>query len=107
MRRSLFDFNKFESSKQLVAFAGLDPVVYESGNFKARSTRMSKRGNSLLRQHLILTAHNVVRNNQVFKQYYDKKRAEGKNHYNALGHCATKLLRVIFKLVKENKTFNL
>lgn len=101
------EFNKFESPKQLVAFAGLDPVVYESGNFKAISTRMSKRGNSLLRQHLILTAHNVVRNNQVFKQYYDKKRAEGKNHYNALGHCATKLLRVIFKLVKENKTFNL
>ncbi len=61
------DFKKFESPKQLVAFAGLDLVVYESRKFKARSTRMFKRGNSLLRQHLILTAHNVIRNNRVFK----------------------------------------
>ncbi len=60
-------FKKFESPKQLVAFAGLDPVIYESGKFKTRSTRMSKGGNSLLRQHLILTAHNVIRNNRVFK----------------------------------------
>lgn len=101
------DFNKFDCAKKLTAFAGLDPVVYESGQFKARSTRMSKRGNSLLRQHLILTAHNVVKNNKTFKEFYDKKRLQGKNHYNALGHCATKLLRVIFKLVKENISFNL
>ena len=101
------DFKQFSSAKKLVAFAGLDPKVYESGNFKARSTRMSKRGNSLLRYHLVYTAHNLVLNNQTFKEYYDKKRDEGKSHYNALGHVANKVIRVLYKIMTENIPFNL
>lgn len=101
------DFKQFSFAKKLVAFAGLDPKVYESGNFKARNTRMSKRGNSLLRYHLVYTAHNLVLNNQTFKEYYDKKRSEGKNHYNALGHVANKVIRVLYKIMTESISFNL
>lgn len=89
------DIHRFSTPKKLLAFAGLDPSVYQSGNFNARRTRMSKRGSRVLRYALMNAAHNVVKNNATFKAYYDKKMAEGQTHYNALGHCAGKLVRVI------------
>lgn len=101
------DVHRFKSPKQLLAFAGLDPTVYQSGNFQAKRTRMSKRGSRVLRFALINAAHNVVRNNDTFKAYYDSKRADGRSHYNALGHCAGKLVRVIFKMLTDEVEFNL
>ena len=84
--------NRFASARQVLAYAGLDPIIRQSGTFLARSTRMSKRGNTLLRYTLIWSAHNCVRNSKVLNEYYQKKRSEGKSHYNALGHCAKKLV---------------
>ena len=84
------DIHRFSSPSKLLAFAGLDPSVYQSGNYSARRTRMSKRGSKVLRYALVNAAHNVVKNNATFKAYYDKKIAEGRTHYNALGHCAGK-----------------
>ena len=101
------DIRRFNKSCQLLAYAGLDPSIYQSGNFEARSTRMSKRGNSLLRYHLVYAAHNLVLHNITFKKYYDLKRSQGKTHYCALGHCAHKLVRIIFKMLKSNVDFNL
>ena len=101
------DINRFNKSCQLLAYAGLDPSIYQSGNFEARSTRMSKRGNSLLRYNLVYAAHNLVLHNKTFKEYYDLKRSQGKTHYCALGHCAHKLVRVIFKMLKSNVDFDL
>ena len=101
------DISRFNKSCQLLAYAGLDPSIYQSGNFEARSTRMSKRGNSLLRYNLVYAAHNLVLHNRTFKEYYDLKRSQGKTHYCALGHCAHKLVRVIFKMLKSNVDFNL
>lgn len=101
------DINRFEHSCQLLAFAGLDPSVIQSGNFHAKSTRMSKRGSGMLRYSLVYSAHNVVKNNKTFKEYYDLKRSQGKSHYCALGHVAHKLVRVIFKMLKDNVAFDL
>ena len=101
------DINRFNKSCQLLAYAGLDPSVFQSGNFEARSTRMSKRGNSLLRYNLVYAAHNLVLNNKTFKEYYELKRSQGKSHYCALGHAAHKLVRVIFKMLKSNVDFDL
>ena len=101
------DISRFNKSCQLLAYAGLDPSIYQSGNFEARSTRMSKRGNSLLRYNLVYAAHNLVLHNRTFKEYYDLKRSQGKTHYCALGHCAHKLVRIIFKMLKSNVDFNL
>lgn len=85
------DINRFEHSCQLLAYAGLDPSVIQSGNFQARSTRMSKRGSGMLRYSLVYSAHNVVKNNKTFRDYYELKRSQGKSHYCALGHVAHKL----------------
>ena len=63
--------------------------------FRLKTTRMSKRGSRVLRYALVNATWNVVRNNATFKAYYDAKRAEGRSHYNALGHCTGKLVRVI------------
>lgn len=101
------DIHRFSSPNKVLAFAGLDPVVYQSGNFQAKRTRMSKRGSKVLRYALINAAHNVVKNSQTFKEYYDSKRAEGRSHYNALGHCAGKLVRVIYKMLSDNVEYNL
>ena len=101
------DINRFSKSRKLLAFAGLDPSVCQSGNFSAKKTRMSKRGSSALRYALMNASHNVVKNNKTFREYYDSKRAEGRGHYNALGHCAGKLVRVIYKMLKDNAEFNL
>lgn len=101
------DISRFNKSCQLLAYAGLDPSIYQSGNFEAHSTRMSKRGNSLLRYNLVYATHNLVLHNKTFKKYYDLKRSQGKTHYCALGHCAHKLVRIIFKMLKSNVDFDL
>ena len=101
------DITRFSNPSKVLAFSGLDPTVYQSGNFNASHTKMSKRGSRPLRYALINAAHNVVRNNKTFKDYYDQKISEGKSHYNALGHCAGKLVRIIYKMLTDNAPFNL
>lgn len=103
----LGDISRFSNPSKVLAFSGLDPAVYQSGNFNASHTKMSKRGSHPLRYALINAAHNVVRNNKTFKVYYDRKTSEGKPHYNALGHCAGKLVRIIYKMLTHNVEFNL
>lgn len=68
---------------------------------------MSKRGSKILRYALINAAHNVVKDNATFKAYYDAKMSEGRTHYNALRHCAGKLVRVIWKMPTDEVKFNL
>ena len=101
------DIHRFSRPGKLLAYAGLDPVVYQSGKFTATRTRMSKRGSRALRFALMNAAHNVVKNNKTFHDLYEKKRAEGRKHYNALGHCAGKLVRVIFKMMTDEVAFDL
>lgn len=104
---SIKDITLFSSPCKVLAYAGLDPKVRQSGNFRATTTRMSKRGSGMLRWALIWAAHNVTLHNKIFKEYYELKISQGKNHYNALGHVSHKLVRVIYKLLSTNTTFNL
>ena len=101
------DINRFDNPNQVLAFAGLDPSVKQSGTFNASSTRMSKRGSPLLRYALILGANNARLHTKTFSDYYNTKISQGKLHYNALGHCAGKLVRTIFYMLKNNVSFNL
>lgn len=101
------DISRFSNPNQLIAFAGLDPTTSQSGNFKAKTTRMSKRGSSVLRYALVNSAWNVSLNNDTFKKYYEEKFAQKGRHYAALGHVAGKLTRIIFKMLKDNVTFDL
>jgi transposase len=101
------DIKRFSNPGQLIAFAGLDPVVRQSGKFRASSARMSKRGSPLLRYALIRAAWHVSNNNETFGAYYQEKLAQKGGHYKTLGHVAGKLCRVLFKMLKEDMPFNL
>ncbi len=68
---------------------------------------MSKRGSRVLRNALVNTAWDVIRNNFTFKSYYETKMDEGRIHYNALGHCSEKLVRIIWKMLTDKVEFNL
>lgn len=98
---AIISIDRFDSPGKLVALAGLDPKIRQSGTWNASVTRMSKRGNKLLRYALIWTSNNMIRYESKMKVYYEKKRSEGKSHYNALGHCAAKLCRYIFFILNN------
>ncbi len=99
------NIDRFSSAKKLVAFAGLDSVVNQSGRFENKTGKISKRGSPLLRQALFLAANVARMNDDVLKQFYDKKRSEGKHHYSALNAVAAKLLRIIYSVLKNNKEY--
>lgn len=101
------NINSFKNSSKLLAFSGLDPKIKQSGNFNASSVSMSKRGSRLLRYSLIYAAENLNKNTKTFAEYYNKKRLEGKSHYQALGHCVGKFVRILFYLLKLESEFTL
>lgn len=101
------DIKRFEKPCQLLAYAGLDPAVYQSGKFTASKTKMSKRGSKMLRYALINAAWQLTLNNETFKKYYDLKVSQGRKHYAALGPVAHKLVRVIHKMMTDDIEFNL
>ena len=101
------DIKRFSNPSKLLAFAGLDPVVRQSGNFQASSTKISKRGSTYLRYAIYRVAFLIIYNNKTFHNYYLDKRAQGKSHRSALGHVSNKLVRVIFKILTEQIPFNL
>ena len=98
---AIISIKRFDSPNKLVAYAGLDPKIRQSGTWQASTTRMSKRGNKLLRYALIWTAFNMTRRDGEMKRYYELKKSEGKSHYNALGHCAAKLCRWIYWILNN------
>lgn len=101
----IVDINRFDTSSQLQAFAGLDPVTHQSGKFIATGVSMVKRGSPYLRWAILNAARLVAMRDPCFKEYYQRKRKEGKHHFVALTHVAKKLIRVIFKLLKTNTQF--
>jgi len=100
------DISRFSNPTKLLAYAGLDPTTKQSGNFSASCTRISKRGSKHLRYAIHTAASIIIFNNDAFYEYYTTKRQKGKSYRNAIGHVSNKLVRVIFKLLTENISFN-
>jgi len=99
------EISLFQSPTKLLAFAGLDPNVYQSGNYSANNLKPSKRGSSYLRWAIHISSSVIIHNDKTFASYYAKKRKEGKHHLVALGHVSKKLIRVIFSILKYDNTF--
>lgn len=102
----IVDINRFDTPAQLQAFAGLDPATHQSGKFIATGVSMVKRGSPYLRWAILNASRLIAMRDPCFKDYYQKKRKEGKHHFVALTHVAKKLIRVIFKLLKTNSHFS-
>lgn len=100
------DIKNFDSPKKLVAFAGIDPSVYQSGNYTSAHASMSKRGSPYLRRTLWNTAEVAARTNPVFATFYQRKRSEGKDHMTAVGAVARKLAYSVFAILRDQVPFN-
>ena len=96
----------FPEGAKLISYAGMEPLVHQSGKYDAAQMPISKHGSRYLRKALYQAVFTVCKYNPVFQDYYTKKRNQGKSHRCAQGHCVRKLLRVIYKLLSTNVSFD-
>ena len=99
------DFSRFDSPDKLVAYAGMSPSTYQSGQLKNCYPHMEKRGSRYLRYALYNATKYVCLWDPAFAAYLAKKRAEGKHYNVALSHAAKKLVRLIFALEKSRQPY--
>ena len=99
------DINRFKSSSALVAFAGIDPTVRQSGEFSSTHNHMSKRGSPYLRHAIFLAATTCSFHISPLNAYYKKKRDQGKHHLTATGAVARKLTTVIYAVLRDSKPY--
>lgn len=99
------DINRFERPNQLVAFAGLDVTVKQSGEFSGSKNKISKRGSPYLRRAIWLAANRAAFCDPILSEYYQSLRARGKHHLTAVGAVARKLCNIIFVILKENRPY--
>lgn len=100
------NIERFSNPNKLLAYAGLEPSIYQSGKFTPSSGSMVKRGSSFLRWALMMAARLVPRFSLTFGAYLHKKSSEGKHFNVATSHVAKKLVRIIFSLLKNNALFS-
>ena len=99
------DIKNFSSSGKMLAFAGLEPSIIQSGTLE-NNGKMVKHGSGHLRYSIMNIAMSILRYSPTFYDYYLKKRSEGKCHRVALSHVCKKLIRVIYTLEKNNIDYN-
>jgi transposase len=102
----LGNVENFSHPDQIVAFAGYDPKVKESGNKKV-ILGPNKRGSRLLRWVLGRAVVQAKMFNPVIKQYFKKKMSEGKHYNTALCATAKKLIRIIWSVEKNKRAFQI
>lgn len=95
---------KFTSHKKLIAFAGIDPSVYQSGKYEGTG-RISKRGNRHLRRVIWLMTITVIQHCPIFRAFFMRKRNEGQAHRKAVFATSHKLIRVLFALLTKKNLF--
>lgn len=99
------DITKYSSPNKMLAFAGLEPSVIQSGTLQSDG-KMVKHGSGHLRYTIMNSSMIILRYSPTFYDYYLKKRSEGKHHRVALSHVCKKLIRVIYSLEKYNIDFD-
>ena len=102
------DINRFHSHASVAKYAGLAWTQHQSSTFEAEDTRLIRSGNRFLRYYLLEAANSVRRCDSEFRRYYDLKYKEVKKHQHkrALALTARKLVRLVFRLLKDNRLYN-
>jgi len=101
------DFSRFDSPDKVLAYAGLSPSTYQSGQLTNGYAHMEKRGSRYLRFALYNATKYVCHWDPTFAAYLAKKRAEGKHYNVAISHAAKKLVRLIYALEKSGEAYRL
>ena len=100
------DIKRFSNPSKLVAYAGLDASVSQSGEYESTYNHMSKRGSPYLRRALFQSALRAEFCDPIFSAYYQKKIAEGKHHLVATNAVARKLCHTIFAILTKNEPYH-
>ena len=101
------DVNRFSSVEKLVAYAGIDPSVYQTGQFTASQAHMSKRGSPYLRHALWQAASMTIKHEPQLQAYYQSRREAGKPHGVVIGAICRKLLSRIYVILKEQRPYTI
>jgi transposase len=99
------DIQRFDSPEKLVAYAGLDASVYQTGQFEASEAHISKRGSPYLRHALWQAANVAVQHDPDLIAFYQAKRKEGKHHNVVIGAVSRKLVARVFIVLKEQRPY--
>ena len=99
------DFSRFDSPDKILAYAGMSPSTYQSGQLHNCYSHMEKRGSRYLRYALYNAAKYVCYWDETFGAYLAKKRAEGKHYNVALSHAVKKLVRTIYAMEKSGQPY--
>lgn len=98
------DIKRFDPFVKLRVYAGMDPIIKQSGNYNM-SSHISKRGNPLIRYALYLSTISAIRFNPIVKRYYNYKKSGGLNGNKLMMACSNKLLNIIYSVMKNNTDF--
>lgn len=101
------DISRFNNASQLVAFSGVDPQIYQSGQVSGLHLRISKKGNKKLRclSYLAVTCMIKTSRDTSIVDFYKKKKADGLAPKSALVASMNKLIRIIYSLCKNGCLF--
>ena len=99
------DFHNFDSADKILAYAGLSPSTYQSGQLTNCYSHMEKRGSRYLRYALFNATKYVCLWDPTFAAYLSKKRAEGKHYNVAISHAAKKLVRLIYAMERSGQPY--
>lgn len=99
------DFSKFDSADKILAYAGLSPSTYQSGQLTNCYSHMEKRGSRYLRYAIFNATKYVCHWDPIFAAYLAKKRSEGKHYNVAISHAAKKLVRLIYAMEKSGQPY--
>ena len=101
------DFSNFDSPDKILAYAGMSPSTYQSGQLTNCYAHMEKRGSRYLRYAIFNATKYVCNWDSSFAEYLAKKRAEGKHYNVAISHAAKKLVRLIYAMQKNGQPYRL
>jgi len=101
------DVHRFKNAKALVAYAGIDPRVFQSGQFTASNAHISKRGSPYLRRAVWQAAVPAARVDPALSALHKRKMAEGMSFQSAMGAVANKLIHILYAVLRDNKPYYL
>ena len=99
------DFSDFSNAEKILAFAGMEPSIYQSGQYSSTHAKMVKRGSKYLRYALYTASKNVSKWDDNFITFLQKKRSEGKHYNVAISHVAKKLVRVLYRMEMTHSSY--
>jgi transposase len=99
-------FNRFNSAKQLCSYAGLTPIIRQSGTSVKGRPRISKIGNKNLRKSLFMCSFSACQHNKACREIYERITAKGKSKKLALMAVCNKLLKQAFAISQSGLKYD-